>query len=218
MESGEPRSDHREPGRQQRSRRAPSPLTAATNRGAPCRKSGSKRAPSAQPSRHCPALDATRRHRRQIDFHRRQRNRDGERRRARTRSAARSRCATQPPIARRRHQQREARASNVRVPGTYAIGAVHAEQRVGEWAPIVTTIRMRRLCADATRSTRAPKRSPSTDISAAPPGTLAKIAVVRSMTARRASARRRRSRARSRIPRPRRAAATIRRLRARHPA
>ena len=58
-----------------------------------------------------------------------------------------------------------------------------------------TTIRMRRLCAAATRSTRAPKRSPSTDISAAPPGTLAKSAVVRSMPA---QARERKPRTRSR--------------------
>ncbi len=34
-------------------------LTAITKRGAPCRKSRWKRAPSAQPSRHWPALEAS---------------------------------------------------------------------------------------------------------------------------------------------------------------
>ena len=45
----------------------------------------------------------------------------------------------------------------------------------------MTTARMRIDCAIVTLSTRAPNRSASTAISAAPPGTLAKNAVVRSV-------------------------------------
>ncbi len=66
------------------------------------------------------------------------------------------------------------------------VGAVHAERgdRRGHEA---TTMRMRRLCAAAMRSMRPPKRSPRIDISDAPPGTLAKMPVVLSNRARRAS-------------------------------
>ena len=46
---------------------------------------------------------------------------------------------------------------------------------------VTTTSRIRIDCAAATWSTRAPNRSPSTAISAAPPGTLANTAVVRSV-------------------------------------
>ncbi len=160
--------------------------TAPTKRCAPRRKSGWKREPSAQPSRHCPAFDTS----------------GGSVDRSIWAAVSGIATASEPStnaFGRLSHWQTALPASvaaissakppalNAFAPCTY--GSV-------PWMPsaviapgtIATTIRMRRLCAAAMRSMRPPKRSPSVAISAAPPGTLAKIPVVRSRCARRASA------------------------------